>query len=408
MCITRIENLRRRIEGQLYIPGYVSERVRNCINDLGWSSYTDDCINDAWRELKRIYAGGGNAATIYRKERYVIAYLRYYFFLIYPAIKWILFKILERGAEIIPRERKRNEINILDYGAGPGTASMAICDFLKGAKESSVYVYENKAIKLHFDELSGLFSKCYKNMLGGHEMVREIIDNMRDESDGGQNRYDIIVASYVLNELSDGMRELFLDKARRYLTDGGYLIIIESAYANARRYMGDFLNLTRGSFKIIDASGPLCSLQSCRLRDKCSKISIKRKDLRIPDGMTEEMRRSFSERNGGKTKWVHAILRKEENIFVDPSRVEEHRGSGSFTSSGWVIERNLTERAENITLCHGLGPCNLAFWRERKVFEQVGDVSEGDILWIEGDYSGSSFNDLHSVYVSRIIEHIKK
>ena len=52
-----IENLRRRIEkeGQLYIPGYASERVRNCINDLGWLSYTDDCINDAWRELKREY-----------------------------------------------------------------------------------------------------------------------------------------------------------------------------------------------------------------------------------------------------------------------------------------------------------------------------------------------------------------
>ena len=92
---------------------------------------------------------------------------------------------------------------------------------------------------------------------------------------------------------------------------------------------------------------------------------------------------------------------------MDPSRVEERRGGGSFTSSGWVIERNLTERAENITLCHGLGRCNLAFW-QREVFEQVGDVSEGDILWIEGDYSGSSFNDLHSVYVSRVIEHIKK
>ena len=36
--MTRIENLRRRIEeeGQLYIPGYVGEHVRNCINDLEW------------------------------------------------------------------------------------------------------------------------------------------------------------------------------------------------------------------------------------------------------------------------------------------------------------------------------------------------------------------------------------
>ena len=44
-------------KGQLYIPGYVSERVRNCINDLEWASYTDDCINDAWRELKEFMPG---------------------------------------------------------------------------------------------------------------------------------------------------------------------------------------------------------------------------------------------------------------------------------------------------------------------------------------------------------------
>ena len=101
MCITRIENLRRRIEGQLYIPGYVSERVRNCINDLGWSSYTDDCINDAWRELKREYrkiSGGDRVTTeeLYRTECHIIAYLRYYFFLNYPVIRWILQKNLMR------------------------------------------------------------------------------------------------------------------------------------------------------------------------------------------------------------------------------------------------------------------------------------------------------------------------
>ena len=96
---------------------------------------------------------------------------------------------------------------------------------------------------------------------------------------------------------------------------------------------------------MVYASGPLCSEQSCEYWHRCRHNSVKEKDLRT---------------------------------------------------------------AENITLCHGLGPCNLAFWREREVFEQVGGVSEGDILWIEGDYSGSSFNDLPSVYVSRLIEHIKK
>jgi len=176
MCMTLIENLRSRIEeeGQLYIPGYVSERVRNCINDLGWSSYTDDCINDAWRELKREYGriSGGDRVTaeeLYRTECHIIAYLRYYFFLNYPVIRWILQKNLENGIAIIPGN---GAVKILDFGAGPGTASMAISDFLEDARE--IGIYENAKIKLYFDEGRSLFGECYKNMLGGHERVESI------------------------------------------------------------------------------------------------------------------------------------------------------------------------------------------------------------------------------------------
>jgi len=323
-----IEKLEGKIEedGQLYIPQYVYKRVNDCIADFGYSCSETD-INDAWKELKRSYAEGGNtAAGLYRTECHIVAYLRYYFFLNYPAIKWILLKNLEKGTEIIPGGK--GIINILDYGAGPGTASMAICDFLKDAKENGVY--ENTMIKLYFDEMSGLFSKRYRKMLRGHEMMKDI----KYVFDGGQNGYkksfyDIIIISYALNELSDEMREWVFHKARDCLKDGGYLIIIESAYKNARRYIGGFLNLTRGSFKIIDASGPLCSLQSCKLRDKCFQISIKRKDLKIPDGMTEEMKRFFEgERKRGK------------------------------------IKRKSADGAENIILCNGLGRGNLAFWEQ--------------------------------------------
>ena len=64
------------------------------------------------------------------------------------------------------------------------------------------------------------------------------------------------MVSYVLNELSDGMRELFFDKARLYLTDGGYLIIIESAYRGVRRYVWDFLRdrEVRENFRMVYAS----------------------------------------------------------------------------------------------------------------------------------------------------------
>ena len=194
------------------------------------------------------YQGGDRVTTeeLYRTECHIIAYLRYYFFLNYPVIRWILQKNLENGIAIIPGNKV---VKILDFGAGPGTASMAISDFLEDAR--GIGIYENVKIKLY------------------------------------------------------------------------------------------------------------CVLE---------KI----------------------EGQGG---------------FADPSELREYRRDEEIKLRGWVIKRTSTERAENITLCSGLGRCNLAFWREREVFEQVGGVSEGDILWIEGDYSGSSFNDLHSVYVSRVIEH---
>ena len=407
-----IENLRRRIEeeGQLYIPEYVSERVRNCINDLGWSSYTDDCINDAWEELKREYRriSEGDRITaeeLYRTECHIIAYLRYYFFLNYPVIRWILQKNLENGIAIIPRNKV---VKILDFGAGPGTASMAISDFLEDAR--GIGIYENAKIKLYFDEGRSLFGECYKNMLGGHERVESI--RYIGEIGYRENFCDAVIISYVLSELDNRMRRWYLIQIQKCLRNGGYLIIIESAYRGVRKYVWDFLRdrEIRENFRIVYASGPLCSEQSCGYWHGCCHNSVKEKDLRTPEEMTEEMKRFFEATRQGKVKFVCCVLEKikGQGGFADPSELREYRRDEEIKLRGWVIKRTSTERAENITLCSGLGRCNLAFWRERKVFEQVGDVSEGDILWIEGDYSGSSFNDLHSVYVSRIIEHIKK
>ena len=142
---------------------------------------------------------------------------------------------------------------------------------------------------------------------------------------------------------------------------------------------------------MVYASGPLCSEQSCEYWGRCCHNSVKKKKLRTPEWMTEEMKRFFEATRQGKVKFVCGVLEKIESQggFADPSELREYRRDEEIKLRGWVIKRTSTERAENITLCHGLGPCNLAFWREREVFEQVGDVSEGDILWIEGDYSGS-------------------
>jgi hypothetical protein len=54
---TELERLREKIEDEvaLYIPEYVDERVNDTIADLGYSC-TEAAINNAWKELKIIYA----------------------------------------------------------------------------------------------------------------------------------------------------------------------------------------------------------------------------------------------------------------------------------------------------------------------------------------------------------------
>lgn len=412
MIAMEMENLRKKIEdrGQLYIPGYVNERVGDCI---GYSC-SETAITNAWKELKESYgrmSGGNTFVEIYRTQCHIIAYLRYYFFLNYPTMKWILLKNLENGTEIIPR---KDLVKILDFGAGPGTASMAVCDFLEEAKE--IQIYGNTRVKLYFDEKYGFFSKCYRKMLREHGRV-ESREYMFDKGQNWykENFYDLIMLSYVLSELDNTMREWFLGKAQNCLRNGGYLAIIEPAYKGMRRYIGDFLKNEgmRRSFKVVDASGPLCSEQNCDQWSECHDKSIKRKELRTPEGMTEEMKEFFERTKERKVRWVYAVLKKaaEQEGFVDPSELRDYRGSGEIKLRGWVIKKISTGSAENITLCNGLGPCNLAFWRERsEIFERVGSISEGDILCVKGESLEKSFSKLKlpSISVTEIVEHIKR
>jgi len=410
-----MEKLKRKIEdgGQLYIPKYVSERVNVCIRNLE-NDRSETDTKEAWEELKENYgkiSGGNHPTNLYRSPCHIIAYLRYYFFLNYPAIKWILLNCLEKDMEIIPR---KDTVKVLDYGAGPGTASMAVCDFLEDAKE--IGIYETTKMKLYFDEQSGDFVECYRQMLRRHGKV----ESLRYVFEGGQNMYkegffDTIILSYVLNELEERLYKQLIDNVCSCLKEGGYLIIIESAYKGMRKDIGDFLNdrSVRRIFKVVDASGSFCSEELCEELDECYDKSIKRKKLKTPEGMTEEMKRFFEDKKEGKVKWVYAVLKKveEQEGFVDPSELKECQETGGkiIELRGWVIEKKSSGIAENITLCNGLGRCNLAFWLKRgEIFERVRDISVGDRLCVVGELLVKQFDELLSVSVTEIVEHIKR
>ena len=412
-----VEKLKRKIEegGALYIPMYVSKRVKDYISDFE-GGCSKDAIDEAWKELKRSYGerpGGIVPVDLYRDNCHRIAYLRYYFFLNYPAIKWILLKNLENNKKIIPEV---DSVKILDYGAGPGTASMAVCDFLEDAKE--IGMYENTRVKLYFDEKCGDFGKCYREMLKTPARV----ESVNYVHDGRQNWYkksffDMIILSYVLNELGERDHERLILNSCNCLRDNGFLVILESAYEDVRKYVDGFLknSAIRASFKMFDASGPFCSEKDCDQWGKCYDKSIKRKKLKTPREMTEEMKRFFEDEKvkDNRTKWVYVILKKTkvQEELEDLSRLNESEDcSGRIIKlSGWVIEKKSTMDAENITLCNGSKRCNLTFWKKsERVFKRVPDISMGDMLCVEGKLLVKSFLGLRSISVTKIVEHLKR
>jgi hypothetical protein len=399
-------------EGALIIPKYVYDRVEKCIREIN-SGCSEADINRACKELKEAYgkmSGGSRPENLYGSLCHVIAYLRYYFFLNYPAIRWILLNCLDKGMEIIPRQ---DSVRVLDYGAGPGTASIAVCDFLEDAEE--IGIYENTKVKLYFDEKIGDFAICYRKMLSKHRKAASIDYVYEKDENWKINYYDIVIISYVLSELDENMQQWLITNVHNCLKDNGFLVIIEPAYKGMRKFIGSFLKdrLIRSRFKVIDASGPLCCNELCIYWGECYADSIKRRELRTPEGMTEEMKRFFEgEKKKGRIKWVYAVLKKvpDQEGYLDPSELKGYYGSGRkfIRLRGWVIDTETTDPAENITFCNGLERCNLAFWREKEVFKQVRDISKGDILSVEGKLSRTPFEELSSISVTQIIEHIKR
>ena len=370
-------------------------------------------LDKAYKELKRNYGemsqSGKCPSDLYGNPSHIIAYLRYYFFFNYSAMRWILLKNFRNNVEIIPR---KDFVTILDFGAGPGTVSLAVCDFLEEAK--GLVGYENTNVKLYFDEKIGDFAICYRKMLSKHGKAASIEYVYEKDENWKINYYDLVIISYVLRELDENMQQWLVTNVHNCLKNNGFLVIIEPAYKGMRKHIGSFLKnrLIRGSFEIVDTSGPLCSEESCDKWGDCYGKSIKRKKLKTPAGMTEKMKKDLEEKKEKRIKWVYAVLQKlpGQGGYVDPSELREYYGAGreNIKLNGWVINKEPTEYAENITFCKGLGCCNLAFWKDREVCKQVRDISEGDILSVEGELLRTPYERLLSVSVTEIIEHTKR
>ncbi|MGI6525013.1 MAG: small ribosomal subunit Rsm22 family protein [Bdellovibrionota bacterium] len=132
------------------------------------------------------------------------------------------FKIRSILAEIdLP---KRSELRVLDYGAGPGTATLA----LLGS-------HDNLKATL-FDKSEQMLSVA-KKLLNKERLALEYATSL---SGVIAKRYDVVVLSNALNEFSVDEEEAFLNRIDNLLDQNGVLIILETALKSAARNLQFF------------------------------------------------------------------------------------------------------------------------------------------------------------------------
>jgi SAM-dependent methyltransferase len=162
------------------------------------------------------------------------AYICYYLPVNYARVRHVLREL--KGFAKLPANPR-----VLDFGSGPGSASLAAVDELGDARLTLVDVVDEA-----LDDAQFLLDRPF-------ERAQEV-------PEGGQ--YDLILAANVLAELPDPapLRRV-LDRA---LAPGGYLVLVEPATPGpARRVMAWRDELTEAGYKI---AAPCLGAARCPMR----------------------------------------------------------------------------------------------------------------------------------------------
>jgi phospholipid N-methyltransferase len=295
-----VDELEKRISknGMAYIPENIYGSINHYVMHL-FSKNLDKLIerhewkiNNAFERLKRIYGkakewdGSGSIQEderIYRDKWDVLAYILYYFYENHPKIKYILLEGLKRGIKLIP---EKEVVEILDFGAGPGTVLAGICDFISDAKEAGIY--RDTKLNLYFIEENEDFADACEKMLGDVnfakvKQVDEGIVNNRHQY------FDLITFSNVVSELEMSHEERMkcLNKFRARLKSDGYMIIIEPAYKGQINNLQKLYKNMRGYYR----SG--CKYPPNDFNCSCCYIDVEREKLRTPEKTTREIKEYF-------------------------------------------------------------------------------------------------------------------
>ena len=194
-----------------------------------------DRVAKALFRLQRGLTGKRNLVGVnYMQDATTLgAYLLYYYPITHRQIT-LEFESILRKTKI----REKDSIHILDVGAGPGPASMAIADCLikHGVAESNISIdlidESHKALTL---------AKNLLRKIHPHIELRAKVASLEAPKIQFDSNYNIIVASHVFNELwkekSDALknRATLLKKLSQHLCESGILLISEPALTETSR-----------------------------------------------------------------------------------------------------------------------------------------------------------------------------
>jgi SAM-dependent methyltransferase len=428
-----IEELEKRIEknGMAYIPENIYESINHYVlhffdeyldNIAENGEYLDDIIekyeqdiNEHVRRLRSLFSkainwnGFGSIREdeeIYRDKWDVLAYILYYFYENYSKIKYILHEGLKRAIKLIPENKV---VEILDFGAGPGTVLAGICDFISDAKK--VGIYRDTKLNLYFVEENIDFADTCKKMLENVDFAKVwkvddgIVNNRR------RKYFDLVTFSNVLSELkmSYEKRMEYLNKFRAKLKSKGYMIIIEPAYE------GQINNLKRLYKDMKGCYGSVCKFPPNYLNYSClfSKCSIQHKRIKTPEKTTRWVKYNIFEGENKKNiiRYIYAIFRREKEVetgeieltrdegYLDPCEVSTRIGEKIDVYGGVVNvgKKGATNKREMI-ICNGYGGCRLVFWEPE--ITKSNNISEGEMLYVKNACVNKKYKELYDVRIN--------
>ena len=173
-------------------------------------------------ELSDYYTGDRRAFRL--SSEHVRAYAFYYLPVNFAKIRFLL--------ERLPKDFPKEKVRVLDFGCGPGTASLAVLTkFPHGAEITAVdkagcMLSAARKIVRAYGQLTGAFSA--QGLAGLHWSAGRADEVMR-------RTYDLIVAANVLNEAPLQQQKPLLERLCGLLADRGVLMILEPGTHKAAR-----------------------------------------------------------------------------------------------------------------------------------------------------------------------------